>query len=63
MASIPDRSGAVLRVTSTSPAYHPLPSGAGTLAEVTGAVLSMLMPPTVAVAVFPALSAMDDPTA
>ena len=36
-------------VTWTSPAYQPLSSGAGTVAEVLGAVRSILMPPTVVV--------------
>ncbi len=44
------------RVTFTGPAYQPLSSGAGTLADVAGANRSILIPLTVAVALFPALS-------
>src|SRR5206468_4054441 len=48
-----------VRVTSTGPAYQPLSSGAGTSAEVLGAVRSTLTPPTVLLVGLPALSLSD----
>src|SRR5688500_17840201 len=53
---MPDRSAPVVSVTSTSPAYQPLASGAGTAARVLGAVRSILMSPTVALVPLPARS-------
>src|ERR687886_308180 len=53
---MPDRLSVPVSVTWTGPAYQPLGSGSGTLAEVLGAVRSILMPLTVAFVVLPALS-------
>src|ERR671933_2622397 len=56
---MPDRLSVPVSVTGTGPAYQPLSSGAGTLAEVLGAVRSILTPLTVWLAVLPALSPIE----
>src|ERR687886_2488204 len=56
---MPDRLSVPVSVTWTGPAYQPLSSGAGTLAEVLGAVRSILMPLTVWLAVLPAWSPIE----
>src|SRR5918912_2267451 len=56
---MPDRPSVPVSVTWTGPTYQPLSSGAGTLAEVLGAVRSILTPLTVRLAVLPALSLIE----
>ena len=56
---MPERPSPAFSVTFTGPAYQPLSSGSGSSDEVTGCVRSILIPPAVVFAVFPALSLID----